>query len=160
MDDSLYVVPSEYNPQEMDAIGKTVAAALTRCIVQFVHPPSFTGPGCTFKSYNYQEQNYLSFTQAFPQPLTQFRRPDVMSFWNDLIYNVIEFTATPPPYFHYREFDAYKAATWSMLAFILILVLIVSVLAAVLCVNKRKEQRSLKLLRARDRELADRYNQG
>lgn len=160
MDDMFYLMPNEYNPQELDVAARTVSSSLLNCVYSFIFPAG--GASCPLKSYNYAEQNFLTFgPTGYPipsNPALPFKASATMSFWNDLIYHVIEFTATPPPYFPYREFKGFQAATWSMLAFILILVLVIAALAAVLCVNKRKEQRSMKLLRSRDRELEDRYH--
>lgn len=158
MDDSFYILPSEYNPSQMDNTAESVASSLTRCIFQFVNPNGLAN-NCQLRTYTAYERNVLNFVnERTPQNSLGFRRPEDMSFWNELITRVIEFTATPPPYFPYHEYNSFQAATWSMLAFVLVLVLIVVGLAAVLCINKRKEKRSLKLLRARDRELEERYN--
>ncbi|KAI1292292.1 Venom carboxylesterase-6 [Halotydeus destructor] len=160
MDDVQYIFPNEYNPQELDQYGKSVSTTLTRCLYQFMYDKAFAQGGCNFKAYNYHEQNYLNFGQTpYPGAAVNFRSSEQMSFWNDLIYNVIQYTATPPPYFPYTEYDGFRAATWSMVAFVIILVLVVAVLASVLCLNKRNDKRSLKLLRARDKELDERYNE-
>jgi len=72
---------------------------------------------------------------------------------------VIEYTATPPPYFPYTQYDSFRAATWSLLAFLLLMIVIIIVLIAMICIKKNEERRSLKLLRARDAEFEERYNE-
>lgn len=157
MDDLFYVMANEYNPQELDAQEKQASTQLIQCLSQFIDPARFYGR-CNMKLYTYDSPNYIAIgANGQLVPVATFRNQEDMSFWSNLISIVIEFTATPPPYFPYREYNSFQAATWSMLAFILILVIVVIGLAAVLCMNKRNEKRSLTLLRARDRELEERY---
>ena len=159
-DDTFYILPSEYNNQDLDSNGKQVSATMTRCLINFMGFIPNTMPGCIFRPYSEAEANYLNFgpwTQ--PQALRDFRSQDDIRFWNDLIHEVIEDTATPPPYFPYSEYDSFRAATWSLLAFLLLMIIIVVVLVAMICITRREEHRSLQLLRTREREFEERYNE-
>jgi hypothetical protein len=159
-DDTFYIVPSEYNNLELDATGKLVSGVMTRCLVNFIGFIPNNMPGCIFKPYTEAEGNYLNFgpwTQ--PQALRDFRPQDDIRFWNDLIYEVIEYTATPPPYFPYSEYEGFRAATWSLLAFLLLMIVIIVVLAVMICISRNEDKRSLKLLRSREREFEERYNE-
>jgi lipopolysaccharide export LptBFGC system permease protein LptF len=134
-----------------------VAATFSRCLVAFINPNLYGN--CNFRNqYTELEANYINFNSyQQPQTLRDFRRPEDMSFWNELIHEIVEETATPPPWFPYHEYKGFQAATWSLLAFLLLFILMVIVLCAMICLKKREETRSLKLLRARDREFEQRY---
>ena len=149
-------MPSEYLPESLDQTSNMVAATFSRCIYSFLNPNMYSN--CNFRPYTPQENGYLNIG-SYQQPalLRNFRPPEDMSFWNELVTEVVEYTATPPPYFPYFQYQSFQAATWSLLAFLLLFILMTSVLLASICLKKREENRSLKLLRARDREFEERY---
>ena len=159
-DDTFYILPNEYNNQDLDLSGKQVSATITRCLINFMGFVPNAMPGCVFRPYTETEANYLNFGPwSQPQALRDFRSQDDIRFWNDLIQDMIEYTATPLPYFPYTEYDSFRAATWSLLGFLLLMIIIVIVLVLMICIKRNEENRSLKLLRARDREFEERYNE-
>lgn len=156
LDDTSYILPTEYLPENLDATGNMVAATFSRCIFAFINPNMYTA--CNFRPYTELENAYLRFgSYQQPQLMRDFRRPEDMSFWNELISEIVEETATPLPYFPYLEYQSFQAATWSLLAFLLLFIIVVLLLCAMICLKKRDENRSLRLLRARDREFEERY---
>lgn len=158
MDDIFYLFPSEYDARELSPNDKPVQAALSRCVLQFVSRTPNVGP-CRFIAYGPTDQNHLSINvNGQTQPMQRFKSPDEFNFWSGMITKMIEFTATPPPYFPYEELSGFQAATWSMLAFVLILMLLVVVLTVILFVKSQKEKRSLDIFKSRERELEERYN--
>lgn len=158
-DDIFYILPNEYQPQDLDGTGKMVSAALTRCIYSFVNP-LLGGSGCNFRApYTDVNPSYLNFgpsAQPLPIMMNAREQQDLM-FWNEMINNFIEFTATPFPYFPYNQYEGFKAATWSLTALIILFIIIIIILISLMLVRKNEEKRSMKLLRARDRELEERY---
>lgn len=157
-DDIFYIFPNEYQPQELDATGKMVSAALTRCIYSFVNP-LLGGSGCNFRApYTDADPSYLNFGPAAqPLPSSRYRDPQDMMFWNEMINSFMEFTATPLPYFPYNQYEGFKAATWSLTALIILFIIIIIILISLMFTKRNEEKRSMKLLRARDRELEERY---
>lgn len=156
-DDTSYIVPTEYLPENLDITSNMVAATFSRCIYAFLNPNMYTS-NCIFRPYTDLERAYVGFgSYQQPQLLRDFRPPEDMSFWNELVAEIVEETATPPPYFPYTQYQGFQAATWSLLAFLLLFILIVVILCAMICLKKKEETRSLKLLRARDREFEERY---
>lgn len=159
LDDIFYILPNEYNAAELDQTGRMVAASLTRCLVGFMGLIPYNNPGCVFRPYTEAEANYLNFGSfQQPQPKMDFPMQDNVRFFNDLVDDIIEYTATPPPWFPHREYESFRAATWSLLAFLLLMIFIVVVLALFIICKKREESRSLKLLRSREREFEERYH--
>lgn len=159
-DDTFYILPSEYNPQDLDPSGRQVSATMTRCLISFMGLMPNTMPGCVFRPYTETESNYLNFGPwNQPQSLRDFRSQDDIRFWNDLVQDVIEYTATPPPWFPYHEYDSFRAATWSLLAFLILMIVIIVILVAMIFSKRNEERRSLKLLRARDAEFEERYSE-
>ncbi|XP_054166563.1 venom carboxylesterase-6-like [Oppia nitens] len=169
MDDTFYVLPNEYsrdNPVQDAQLTKWYTGLFVTLSKLNTIPTGY-GSSTVFnwRQYTPQTPSYLLIFQragimpTFKEarnPLEGYRTQQA-DFFNGFIYKLQDKTKVYPSPFPYSEFKGYRAATWSLFGFIVLLLVIIIALAAVLCFKRRKTN-ELKLLRRNDKEMEERFN--
>lgn len=155
MDDILYLFPTEYQTNELDSRDVAVSSRMVNCLFQFIRG-SNVGGSCQLNPYAKDTgYAYVEFGSTFTRTRNGFKPKETLDFWNDLVYNMQILTAKPLPEFPYERYESFQAATWSMLAVILLLVLACLVLASIIFLARKRNKNSMKL--RQDHKLEERY---
>lgn len=153
MDDLFYIFSTDYDPRPIESASVQASAELVRQIISFSYPNSLY---LSLPKYN--DGSFVTIPTSRIIPGTLGPNVDDISFWNTMINDIIEITATPPPYFPYNAYEGYKAATWSLVSLFILSLLAVAILVFIIYRKHREEKRSLDFLRVRDKETnAERY---
>ena len=167
MDDLFFVLPNDYIPDSGNignerSVANTYSSTLS-IVARMGTIPLYNG-AYGWQQYTPQNPNYLKWANGAVTPVSVLaRQPQdgyrtaYADFFNGFIFEIQEKSRRYPTPFPYREHEAYKAATWSLFGFILLLILVLIAIVAVLFV-KRKKNNELKLLRKNDREMEERFN--
>lgn len=157
MDDLFYMFATEYDRRELEAGALMPSSELTKHIFFFAQAhgnflnslPKYTS-GSGFRPNTIPKQYSMAFNNDF--------NPDDLNFWNTIINDIIEITATPPPYFPYNEYEGFKAATWSLVSLLILSLLLLAILIFIIYRRNREDRRSLDFLKARNKDADERYN--
>ena len=156
MDDIFFLLPNEYI-SDNSGVGNERSVANTYSSTLSLLARTGTIPiyGGAFgwQQYTPQNPNYLRWANGAPQPVAiNAQQPQLgfrtaySDFFNGFIFEIQEKSKRYPTPFPYKEHEAYKAATWSLFGFILLLILVLIAIVAVLCLRRNKKN-ELKLLR-------------
>lgn len=152
MDDILLLFKTVYTSQYSDL--SPGSNSLLSCILAAIHDK---GSPCSWHDYRSTARSYLRILRTGQGAAENFRSERLIAFWNHLFSTIEASTVVIPPYFPIAEFQSYQAATWSLTAFVIILLLIAIGLASVIYISRRNDKRSLKLIRKRNEEFTEKY---
>lgn len=157
MDDVFMLFTTEFDPRPLDAGSSQASSELLRTIALFSQNNMF------FPLNKYTEglfsPNYIPNRALPPMNSVSNYWTEDASFWNTIINDIIEITATPPPYFPYHEYEGFKAATWSLVSLLILALLLLAILVFIIYRKNREERQTLDFIKAaREKDADARYN--
>jgi hypothetical protein len=168
MDDLFYAWITEYirdSPAAERSLSNTYAKQFY-VFTRLGQIPSGYASFYSWQQYTSHNPSYLQYQWRTGQFTPVFRyantpnegyRTSHADFFNQFIMPLQDKTKIYPSPFPYSEFKGYRAATWSLMGFAVLLLILLIAILAVLCFRRQKNN-ELKLLRTNDKELEERFN--
>lgn len=158
MDDLFYLFSTEYDRKELESGALQPSAELLKIVTFFAQAHNNLFQMMT--KYTEGSFRYTMIPGGNRQPPYTFSdfNVDDLNFWNTIINDIIELTATPPPFFPYNEYEGFKAATWSLVSLLILSLLLLAILIFIIYRRNREDRRSLDFLKHRNKDADERYN--
>ncbi|RWS28716.1 venom carboxylesterase-6-like protein, partial [Leptotrombidium deliense] len=157
MDDIFLIFKTGFSNLEENSAYATTS--IVNCIYGFM---TDTLDVCRQPYYSGEESNKvfnaINAVGITEQKYNSKEKNEYFKFWNELVFEIELITSTRPPYFDHVGYNSYKAATWSLFAFLIIVAIAIILVIVYIISKKRKEKTSLLFLKKRDKELEERYN--